>query len=78
MVLYHQSLLLQGAEALATALKHPDSNLQVLHLEDNMLGPQGSEALAAGLWQCHSLRELHLGNTGIADGGLACPLACQS
>lgn len=71
MVSLHQIPVPQGAEALATALKDADSSLQVLHLEDNLFGPEGSRALAAGLWHCHSLQELHLGNTGIGDEGLA-------
>lgn len=44
--------------------------LEVLHLEDNDLGREAGKALAAGLWQCQALRELHLCNTGIGDEGI--------
>lgn len=55
--------------ALANALKNSDNRLEVLHLEDNDLAAEGGRALAPGVWQCHCLRELHLGNTGIGDEG---------
>ncbi len=58
----------QGAQCLATALRETDS-LEVLRLDDNPLAEQGGSALAAGVWQSQSLRELHLCNTGIGDEG---------
>ena len=58
----------QGAQCLAAALRETDS-LEVLDLDDNPLEEQGGSALAAGVWQNQSLRELHLCNTGIGDAG---------
>ena len=58
----------QGAQCLATALRETDS-LEVLRLDDNPLAEQGGSAVAAGVWQSQSLRELHLCNTGIGDEG---------
>ena len=61
---------MQGAEALGRSLKESACRLEVLHLEDNDLGPEAGKALAAGLWQCQALRQLHLCNTGIGDEGI--------
>ncbi len=62
---------MQGAQCLAAAMKETGSRLEVLCLDDNPLTAEGGNALAAGVWNSQSLRQLHLCNTGIGDAGTA-------
>ena len=60
------SLTAEGVGSLAQNLP---STLTILQLDENNLGPEGAELLAAALAEHPSLQELHVSDTSIGDAG---------